>query len=214
MEEYSWLKLMLEQETEKMTAKQRAVVKAAVELFSEKGYAATSTKEIAQRAGVAEATIFKHYSTKKDLMLSITERIIRTAMVPFISSGISELLDKPYGSREEFLLAFMRNRMDMMREGVPLLKIIFQEVAFQPEIRSMLIQQIQKMPFPEIVEKLREGEITDYSESDVLQIIMTCIFGFFFLHYIMLPEFFPESRQQEDMEALVRFINRGLRSDY
>jgi AcrR family transcriptional regulator len=40
---------------------------AAAELFSQKGYAATSTKEIAQRCGIAESLLFFHFPTKEDL---------------------------------------------------------------------------------------------------------------------------------------------------
>ena len=37
----------------------------AVDMFGEKGYASTSTSEIAKRAGVAEGTIFRYYKTKR-----------------------------------------------------------------------------------------------------------------------------------------------------
>lgn len=62
-----WLKelLRLNDEEEKMTDKQIKIVQAAVEIFSEKGFAGSSTSEIAQKAGVAEGTIFRHYKTKK-----------------------------------------------------------------------------------------------------------------------------------------------------
>ena len=126
MKDYTWLKNILEREDGEMTDKQQAIIKAAVELFSEKGYAATSTREIAKRAGVAEGTIFKQYPTKKDLMLWIIERIISTALFPLISSGLSELLEKSYTTREEFLAAFLQNRIGLMQEAVPLFKIIFQ----------------------------------------------------------------------------------------
>ncbi|WP_371933371.1 TetR/AcrR family transcriptional regulator [Halobacillus litoralis] len=58
----------LEQTTEedrKLTPKQEQILKAAVEIFAEKGYASSSTSEIAAKANVAEGTIFRHYKTKK-----------------------------------------------------------------------------------------------------------------------------------------------------
>ena len=208
--DYSWLNQILEQEAPEMTDKQKAVIKAAVELFSEKGYAATSTREIAQKAGVAEGTIFKHYPTKKDLMLWITNRIISTALFPLLSSGLSGLLSKSYRTREEFLSAFFQNRMEQFQKGLPLFKIVIQEVPFQPEIRAMLMEQIQKMPFAGIAEKMRIGEDTHFSKTDVIQILVTCIMGFFFLHDVLLPELFPENRKQKDVATLVRFMNKGL----
>jgi len=203
------MKQILEGEAE-MTDKQKAIVKAAVELFSEKGYAATSTREIAMRAGVAEGTIFKQYPTKKDLILWITGRIITMALFPLLSGGLSELIVKSYKTREEFLAALFQNRMEQMQKALPLFKIVLQEVPFQPEIRAMLREQIQKMPFSGITEKMRIGENPCFSDADVTQILLTCIMGFFFLHDILLPELFPESRKREDLAVLVRFMDRGL----
>lgn len=39
---------------EKMTEKQKKIVQASIEVFAEKGYAGSSTSEIAKKAGVAE----------------------------------------------------------------------------------------------------------------------------------------------------------------
>ncbi len=41
---------------------------AALELFANKGYDATSTSKIAKLAGVSEGLIFKHFESKKDLL--------------------------------------------------------------------------------------------------------------------------------------------------
>ncbi len=46
------------------------ILEAAVDMFGEKGYASTSTSEIAKRAGVAEGTIFRYYKTKKRFITS------------------------------------------------------------------------------------------------------------------------------------------------
>lgn len=43
------------------------LLKAAHELFTERGYRATTTKEIAARAGVAEPTLFRHFGSKVDV---------------------------------------------------------------------------------------------------------------------------------------------------
>jgi AcrR family transcriptional regulator len=49
------------------------IVQVAMRLFSERGFRGTTTKEIAQAAGVSEAIIFRHFATKDDLYTAIIE---------------------------------------------------------------------------------------------------------------------------------------------
>ncbi|MDP2401128.1 MAG: helix-turn-helix domain-containing protein, partial [Actinomycetota bacterium] len=44
---------------------------AAAEVFSERGYARATTKEIAKAAGVAEGTIYRHFADKKELFQAV-----------------------------------------------------------------------------------------------------------------------------------------------
>jgi AcrR family transcriptional regulator len=47
----------------------RRILKAALELFKEKGLDGTTTKEISKRSGIAEGTLFNYFKTKEDLAL-------------------------------------------------------------------------------------------------------------------------------------------------
>ena len=48
-------------------ARRRQIIQATLPLFAEKGFEATTTKEIAQAAGVSEAIIFRHFQSKEAL---------------------------------------------------------------------------------------------------------------------------------------------------
>ena len=76
-----------------LTERQKKIVAAAIESFAEKGYSATSTKEIAQKAGVAEGTIFRHYKTKKELLMSIVTPMMIKLMAPIIIKDINKVLN-------------------------------------------------------------------------------------------------------------------------
>ena len=54
-----------------MTEKQERIIQAALQLFSEKGYAATSTSKVAKAAGVSEGLIFRHFGNKEGLLQAI-----------------------------------------------------------------------------------------------------------------------------------------------
>lgn len=65
-------------------ATQRLVV-AAVDLFTEQGYDATTVAQIAERAGVTRSTFFRHFSDKRELLVAGQETLSR-----LLADGIAE----------------------------------------------------------------------------------------------------------------------------
>ena len=65
-------------------ATQRLVV-AAVDLFTEQGYDATTVAQIAERAGVTKSTFFRHFADKRELLVAGQETLSR-----LLADGITE----------------------------------------------------------------------------------------------------------------------------
>lgn len=55
--------------------KKERILETAARLFAERGYARTSTALLAQEAGVAEGTIFRHFKSKDDIFLELIQRL-------------------------------------------------------------------------------------------------------------------------------------------
>lgn len=55
---------------DRWTRTHEALSRAALDLFARQGYAATGTAQVAALAGVSEMTLFRHFPTKADLVLS------------------------------------------------------------------------------------------------------------------------------------------------
>lgn len=49
------------------------ILQVAVSLFSQRGFGGTTTREIAQAAGVSEAMVFRHFTTKQELYAAILD---------------------------------------------------------------------------------------------------------------------------------------------
>jgi AcrR family transcriptional regulator len=56
------------------------VLAAAAELFAEKGFAETTTREIARRAGVATGTVFTHFPDKSQLLAQVLQERIEAVL--------------------------------------------------------------------------------------------------------------------------------------
>src|ERR671928_523956 len=64
-----------------------AILDAALEVFSRRGYNGASIDEIAQAAGISKALIYEHFPSKKDLHISLLERHTQQIFVRLAQSA-------------------------------------------------------------------------------------------------------------------------------
>jgi AcrR family transcriptional regulator len=59
-----------------------SILRAALELFIERGVEGTSMEQIAKRAGVGKLTVYRRWSTKEDLIAQAVEQTVSADLVP------------------------------------------------------------------------------------------------------------------------------------
>jgi AcrR family transcriptional regulator len=143
--------------TGRMSAENRRVqiVDVAAGLFSQKGFSGTTTKEIAEGAGVSEAIIFRHFATKEKLYAAILDLKVRQAaelLTVQLTEAASRKDDRAFfGSLAFGMLEFHRQDQTFMRlllfsalEGHDLSDIFFHSAArdVKNRIRRYLKQRI------------------------------------------------------------------------
>jgi AcrR family transcriptional regulator len=197
----------------KKTEKQVRILEAAVEIFSEKGFAAASTSEIAQKAGVAEGTIFRHYKTKKDLLLSIAGPIATKLAAPFIMKEFAaKVLDIRHERVEDLFRMIAKDRLAFARQHYKLLRILIHEIPFHPE----LMAQVQTL-FKEIVfqrmEKIilhfqEQGQIIEAPPWRVLRTAVSLFVGMVVTRLLILPD--DPTDEDEEIEQTIDLLMHGL----
>ena len=139
------------------------IVAIAAELFSQKGFRGTTTKEIADHAGVSEAIIFRHFATKDDLYRAILDnKVAQTTerMKQNLNEAASRKDDNAYfGSLAYEMLEFHGKDQTFMRlllfsalEGHDLSEIFFHSTAreMKNHIRRYIKQRIADGAFRSI----------------------------------------------------------------
>ena len=124
------------------------IVQAALELFGEQGYDRTATKQIAQRAGVSEGLIFRHFGNKAALLAAIIEAgmgQIAATMRPY-----SELADDPRGA----ILRHVEQSLALIREHEAFWQMAT-KIRFQQDVYAVAGAQI------EMVNRFIVGQLTD-----------------------------------------------------
>jgi AcrR family transcriptional regulator len=89
----------------------RRVLLAALEIFSAHGYNASTTREIARRAGMSPAAVYVHYRSKADL-LSAMSRTGHAAVLADVREslvGVEDPVDRLHGLMSTFVAWHARN---------------------------------------------------------------------------------------------------------
>lgn len=114
-----------------------------IEMISDKGYASTTTKEIAEKAGVSEGTIFKYYGSKKDLLRTIVEKTIEDFRNYSINEAIPEVFAETEDQPPQVLLYhLMKERADFFREHNSAMQVIIQETMVDKSIRETFKREV------------------------------------------------------------------------
>ena len=56
-------------------ARPAELVSAALEIFTERGYAGTRLEDVAERAGVSKGTLYLYYANKEDLFKAVVRQM-------------------------------------------------------------------------------------------------------------------------------------------
>src|SRR5689334_4663958 len=87
-----------------------ALIRAALELFTKRGYAAVGTEEIVARAKVTRGALYHHFADKRDLFRAVFERVEADLMERIGAS--MEATEDPV----DLMLAGMRSFLDACEE--------------------------------------------------------------------------------------------------
>ena len=107
----------------------KKIMRSAVDLMSTKGYNGTSTLHIAEHAGLSQATLFKYFKTKVDLLTAILHPIVPG----LFGSFFDELLT--FETTEEKVHYLVHNRMTYLKKNRALVKIILHEMFSNNKLR-------------------------------------------------------------------------------
>lgn len=199
---------------EAKTEKQKLVVDAALKLFAEKGYANTSTAEIAMVAGVSVGTVFKQYKTKEQILIATMLPMIYEFMPKMMESTdderMAELMQIP--DFASFIVLLLEERIQIVNQNKKILKVVIKEALYNEELRSLLWPLIAEsvprvLVYPIEHFKMR-GDLADISTTEIIDFFTTVYLGFA-IRYVLFDE--TELATKTEIEQLVKQLMNGLK---
>jgi AcrR family transcriptional regulator len=107
------------------------ILQAAQRLFARKGYGGTTTRDLAQAAGVAEGTLFRHFENKKAILV----RVATDGWVELLTDLLTELSEM---ASYKAIGQVMRRRMGNLSHNIDMMRVCFMEAQFHPELRDQV----------------------------------------------------------------------------
>jgi len=102
------------------------ILRTAIELFSKKGFAGTTTKEIARAAGVSEAMVFRHFASKSEMYDAILSDRECHAGMRFPWEADAELMDA-INRKDDFAVFYKLalNALNKQQSDIPFMRLMF-----------------------------------------------------------------------------------------
>jgi AcrR family transcriptional regulator len=113
------------------------ILRAALEVFSRRGFHGATIREIAAQAGLAEGTIYLYFPSKQDVLKGV---------FAFIAEDAAALPpDEPAESDDvAFLTAFIRNRVRSLGRYASLLRLIAHEADLREDLRQEFFARLHE----------------------------------------------------------------------
>ena len=178
------------------------ILKAATELYGETGFRGTTTRQIAQLAGVNEVTVFRHFGSKTALL----HEAIRCACA---TSSAPSLPQQPMDPRAE-VLTWARLHWDELWSRRAIIRTAMGEIEEHPELlpQENHATACAARELGGYLERLRAAGMAraEFATSAATTLLMGTLFG-----DVMGRDIFPFIQRLEPAEAIEQYVDLFIR---
>lgn len=162
-------------------ARPQELLDAALELFAEKGFAATRSEEVAARAGVAKGTLYLYYPSKEELLKAVISQRLSSQI-----AAVAEQAERFEGPSAALLSEVLTDWWIKVYESptAAVFKLIITEVRNFPEIAEYYVREVVE-PGKQLVGRIvrrgiergefRPVDVPSAVLSIILPMIMLCL---------------------------------------
>lgn len=122
----------------------KKVLKAAIQLFSKQGYDGTSTAQIAGLSGMSQATIFKYFKSKEDLLFYIIQPII-DHILPVYGQEFAQEIKISDQSLRGLIHFIVNNRYQFLVQNKDAAIILLSQVLINDQVKNMLLNKLSSL---------------------------------------------------------------------
>lgn len=189
-------------------SRKEQVIRSAAELFREKGYAASSMRDLAQKLGIEAASLYSHIKSKEEILQSLC-----FDMAAEFRKSLDEV-EKQKVSASEKLKMGITGHVQVMAKDLIASAVFMNEHRHlsQPYLREFLLLRINYINrFKDILEEgVRKGEFKD--NIDIKLAVMTL-----FSSLNWMPQWYDPNSNIDSLslgQQLADMLVNGLKKTY
>lgn len=154
-------------------ARPAEILAAALDLFAERGFAATRMEDVAKRAGISKAGVYLYFKDKMALLQALVNEMAGANIG--VARGIAEQHDGPVAPLLATVLTFVARQLRDTRFP-ELLKVVISESRAHPDIGRLYLDSVIRQGLPLFEELLRRGvERGEFRAMDSVLAVKTMV---------------------------------------
>ncbi len=193
---------------------QERILDAAVLLIAEKGYAATTTSEIAKSSQVAEGTVFKYFPTKEAILKRAVYRFVDGFGKQVIVSSLEKIVDEnKEDAVEELLKKIILDRLSLFGKYSEALTVLVAEMRFHDDLKQVFYSKVVSSAAEagaSIIELFKKkGIITDVNSFMAIRSLAGAVV-MMAVQRKNMPELNAYESLEEEVDALINLYLYGI----
>jgi len=191
-----------------ITKTQQKILAAALALFAEKSYEEVGTREIADRAGVAEGTLFHNFVNKNGILDAIMQPIMQNILPTMLNTLDQAVLDGDSQTLDAFIVALVTDRVAFAERNQESLAVILSQFFNNEKDRAAVMGMVSPEILTQanvVMDRLKTaGELVDWPNRMILQLLFSTLGG-----YLVEKVLYPDLNEL-DTKQTVRYLSDFL----
>lgn len=189
--------------------RQQEIVEAALELAAEQGVKKVTTQAIADRVGIAQPTVFRHFPNRDAIF---------AAAIDWLARGLFAALGAFFtgsGPADERMRALIHAQLAFIERNKGLPRILFSDrLHLESPVLKAAVQRIMRRYMEQIASLVRAGQAEGRFRSDLDPEVTACHVAALIQGTVMRWSIFDFGFSLEDeAETLWAFLARSLRGE-